>query len=299
MSESMLAEMALTLLRESELSVAIFDDGDVLRFANAGFVQRFHMQPDGRITWADIMRTNHALGRGTRVSGGGDFETWRASARSRRGKQPFRAFEGDRHDGQWHWLTETTLANGWMLCTVMDTTELHRQGRSLRATRDRALHAAQTDALTGISNRAWMQQQLDRLMARPGALTLVALDLDHFKQINDSLGHPAGDAVLRDFARHLQADTRRADSYGRVGGEEFMLLLPDCPMAQAQPIVDRLLGRARTSIPLPEAPRQRYTVSAGLAMRQPGETAQQLVARADAALYQAKREGRDRLVCAA
>ena len=299
MPELMLAEMAHTLLRETEMAVAMFDEADVLRFANEAFVQRFHHQPDGQRTWTDIMRANHAAGQGTRVSGDVDFETWLASARSRRGKQPFRAFEGDLENGQWHWITETTLANGWMLCVVIDTTALHQQGRDLRAMRDRALRAAQTDALTGISNRAYMQQQLAALFVRPNPLVLVMLDLDHFKQINDRHGHPVGDAVLRDFAGHLQAQMRRADRYGRVGGEEFMLLLPDCTMAQAQPIVERLLARARNAVPLPAMPQQRYSVSAGLALRRPGDTAQQLVARADAALYQAKREGRDRLVCAA
>jgi len=285
---------ALALLQASGLIVGIFDGQDILRFANPGFIDAYHVRPDGHSTWVDLMRGNYQRQRGTAVDAK-DFEAWLTSARSRRGKKPFRAFESNNHDGRWIWMTETTLDNGWMLCVASDITALNEDGRSLRQTRDQALRAAQTDALTGISNRKHMTQQLDQLLAQAQPFALVLLDLDHFKRINDQYGHPAGDEVLCDFARHLQASTRRGDGCGRVGGEEFVLLLPGVDAAQAQAIVLRLLERVRTARPLPAIPALRYSTSAGLALHRPGEDLAQLYQRADRALYRAKSAGRDRL----
>lgn len=293
-----MAEMALALLGKSELAVAIYDDADVLRFANEIFVDMFHQRPDDRSTWSDAMRANYAYRRGLVVNNSMDFEAWLASAASRRGKQAFRGFEADLYDGRWIWMTETTLDSGWLLSVAADITNFYQDARALRQVRDHALHLAQTDDLTGISNRTFMMRRLGQLMAMQGPLVVAVLDLDRFKQINDLYGHLGGDEVIRDFARHLQASIRRADSCGRVGGEEFMLLLPDCDLEQAQAIVGLLLERVRAASPLAEAPAQRYTVSAGLALHQPGEGLVQLYQRADDALYQAKREGRDRLMCA-
>ncbi len=184
-----------------------------------------------------------------------------------------------------------------MLCVASDITALSQDGRSLRQTRDQALRAAHTDDLTGISNRAHMLQQAGALIAQGQPLVLVLLDLDHFKGINDRFGHPAGDEVLRDFARQLQASTRRDDGCGRIGGEEFMMLLPGTDLPQARVVVQRLLEHVRAAHPLAEAPAQGYTTSAGLALHRAGECTGALYRRADQALYRAKQAGRDRLVC--
>ena len=291
-----LPAVVLELLQSSAQLIGIFDAQDILRFANPAFVQTFHLHPDGRSTWADMMCANHRDRHGTVVSTQ-DFEAWLASARSRRGKQAFRAFEADLHDGRWIWMAETTLTNGWMLCVGSDITALSQDSRSLRQTRDQALRAALTDALTGIGNRAHILQQADALIAQGQSFVLVLLDLDHFKGINDRYGHPAGDEVLRDFARQLQASTRREDGFGRIGGEEFMMLLPGADLAQASAVVQRLLNRVRASRPLAEAPAQGYTTSAGLAQHHAGECTSVLYRRADQALYRAKQAGRDRLIC--
>lgn len=307
-TETAAGALALPLLALHDASaqlVALFDGHDVLRYANPAFRQAFDAAPDGRTTWADLMRSNQRSGRGSVVSAS-DFEAWLASALTRRGKQPFRAFEADLCDGRWIWMTETVhaLAPGesWMLCVASDITGLRQDGRALRQAHDQALRAAQTDALTGLSNRRHLMQQLEQALARCAArgapLCMAVLDLDHFKQINDQLGHAAGDRVICDFARHLQASTRREDGCGRVGGEEFMLLLPGAELPQAVPIIERLLQRVRLARPLAEAPQRGYTSSVGLAQARAGEGLAELFCRADAALYEAKRAGRDRLVLA-
>lgn len=277
--------------------VALFDDQDVLRYANEAFCQTFHVRPDGRLRWIDLMRANLAQGRGNAAQTA-DEEAWLAAAASRRGKQPFRAFEADLRDGRWIWMSETTHADGWMLCSASDISALKADGRMVRLQRDQALRAAQSDPLTGISNRRHVLQQLDqrlsRLRQQGRAVTLVMLDLDHFKAVNDTLGHDAGDAVIRDFARLLQKNCRRDDGCGRMGGEEFILVLSDVGEAQALAMLDRLQAMVRQSRPLAAHPERSYSFSAGMAMARAEESAAQLCKRADLALYQAKAEGRDR-----
>lgn len=295
--QALIAQRLLALHEASPKLLAVFDNHDVLRFANEAFCQAFDTRPDGCTTWLDMMRRNLRSGRGN-VMSAPDPEAWLAGAASRRGKQPFRAFEADLIDGRWIWMTETMDAQGWMLCSASDITALKIDGRALRQERDRALRAAQTDPMTGISNRAHvlqqMQEQLSRVQIGAGQLAVALLDLDHFKRINDTLGHGAGDAVICDFARQLQASSRRLDACGRMGGEEFVLLLVDVSPEQAQAVIERLLARTRQASPLAEQPRLHYTASAGLTLARPGDTIAELCHRADEALYQAKAAGRDR-----
>ena len=142
----------LRLHDASPLLIAVFDEEDRLRYANPAFRQALGLQPDEFMTWQDLMRLNHRQKVGTHIETK-DFEAWLASARSRRGKRPYRAFEADRTDGRWNLMTESLSPDGWMLCVAVDITDLRADERSLRADRDGAWRAARTDALTGVSNR--------------------------------------------------------------------------------------------------------------------------------------------------
>ncbi|MCV2351569.1 GGDEF domain-containing protein [Paucibacter sp. Y2R2-4] len=297
-----LALQLMTLHADSPQPFALFDPHDVLCFANEAFCQAFDTRPDGQTRWIDMMRANLAKQRGNVVSSS-DQEAWLAAAASRRGKQPFRAFEADLRDGRWIWMSETTHANGWMLCCASDITALKTDDRALRQERDKALRAALTDPLTGISNRRHFMQQLDEQLAefaqQGTPLALAVLDLDHFKSINDSLGHDAGDQVIRNFAHLLQQCSRRGDGCGRMGGEEFMLLMREVDADQVQAILQRLQDQVSASRPLCKHPERGYSFSAGLALAQAGESVEQWCKRADQALYQAKAQGRNRCVLSA
>jgi diguanylate cyclase (GGDEF)-like protein len=148
---------------------------------------------------------------------------------------------------------------------------------------------AHKDALTGVPNRRAWDLELDRELARArrsgGPVVVALLDLDHFKRFNDQHGHQAGDEVLRDAASAWNARMRTGDLLARYGGEEFGVLIPGVSLSEAADIVDRL--RAYTP--------WEQTFSAGVARWDGQETAADLVARADAALYRAKRAGRDRV----
>ncbi len=158
---------------------------------------------------------------------------------------------------------------------------------------------ANTDPLTGLLNRRGFDAgmvallSLARRSGRP--LSVVALDVDHFKRINDTHGHGAGDIVLGRLAASLQARVRRSDVLARVGGEEFVLVLPDTDVTGAATIAQALLQMVAEH---DDPAVGRVTISAGVAgLRGPEEELATLLARADAALYRAKREGRNR-VCA-
>ena len=296
LSPESLALHMLTLQQGSPLLVALFDTDDQLHFANPAFRRSYGLAPDEQITWANLMRKNHALGVGALIQTT-DIEDWLRSVRSRRGKVPFRAFEADLCDGRWIWMTETMRGDGWMLNIGSDITELKISDRILRQARDVALRAAQTDELTGISNRAHIMQQLDQRLeqfhSQQQSCGIALIDLDHFKHINDTYGHPVGDTVLKDFARTVQATLRRHDSLGRVGGEEFMLLFPGTTPTELERIMQRTLTLVSASRPLSDLPTLTYTGSAGLGMVQVHENSAAVFARIDKALYAAKAAGRN------
>jgi diguanylate cyclase len=167
-------------------------------------------------------------------------------------------------------------------------------GRRRALTRPRitaeAIELAQTDPLTDLPNRRAWTELLEREVARVRRfgkpLCVAMVDLDHFKRFNDTHGHVAGDELLRQVARAWSDVIRPTDTMARYGGEEFAVLLPDCGLGDAIVVIERL----RRATPGGER------CSAGVACWDERETPVELVARADARLYEAKAQGRDRVV---
>jgi diguanylate cyclase (GGDEF)-like protein/PAS domain S-box-containing protein len=163
---------------------------------------------------------------------------------------------------------------------------------------------ASTDALTGLANRRHFLALLEQEMARQKrfgepASALLMFDLDHFKQINDSHGHAAGDAVLRRFAELMQASLRKTDRAGRLGGEEFAILLIGADSQGALEFADRLRQQVAAEVVAFETRMLRVTVSVGMTRLSAADATVDIVlARADAALYQAKANGRNRVEAA-
>ena len=168
---------------------------------------------------------------------------------------------------------------------------------------ERALGDAFTDALTGLYNRRYLDEDLARRVAkdatRDGSFAVALLDIDHFKRINDTWGHPAGDAVLRTVAKQIRSFLRTGDVECRYGGEEFLVILPSTSLGDAVLVAERLRrGMQSCELPSPLAA-EKITASLGVAGWVPGEAASSLLGRADQALYLAKRSGRNRVEAAA
>lgn len=287
------------LLETAGVMIAVYDDGDRLRFANRAFRAAWFIGDNETPLWPDLMRRNFNAARGTVISSN-DVEAWLATTCSRRGKTGFRAFETDLHDGRWLWMTETMQPDGWMVCIASDITSIRSDERSLRQDRDKAIKASLTDELTGIPSRRYVMAKLSEFLTegegRESVIGCVAvLDIDNFKYINDRLGHSTGDAVLRDFASTLQKQVRKTDILGRVGGEEFVLILPRTSLSDAESIIARMLASVRLSRPLSEQASFRYTFSAGIAAAMLRSPADDVYRRADLALYAAKMRGRNQI----
>lgn len=158
-----------------------------------------------------------------------------------------------------------------------------------------------TDPLTGCYSRRGMIGRLQAEQERAGRLErtccICLMDFDHFKRINDDLGHPAGDAVLRQGMNFVANVLRKYDTLFRYGGEEFLFCLPDTPLADAEQVIERVRASLeKLPIMLPNKRKMHVTASFGLADIQQGKPVEDTIARADSALLQAKSEGRNRVV---
>jgi diguanylate cyclase (GGDEF)-like protein/PAS domain S-box-containing protein len=195
-------------------------------------------------------------------------------------------------DGTWHWLrwsSQLSPDESMIYARAADVTEL----KQIEAEREELLvkvqEMARHDSLTGLPNRRALEEQLPQAMARSrrdrSPLSVAILDIDHFKDYNDTHGHLAGDEVLRACARAWDSVLRAEDTIVRFGGEEFLVLLPGTSVEQAGEIIERL----RMETPMEQ------TCSAGLAGWDYAESIDDLLGRADQALYLAKASGRNQL----
>lgn len=198
-------------------------------------------------------------------------------------------------DGSWHWLRSSSSLSAdeqLIYARSTDVTDLKR----IEAEREQLLGEveglARSDPLTGLPNRRALDEGMPRELARArraeSPLCLAVIDLDRFKAFNDANGHLAGDELLRECAVAWDSELRGEDLLVRFGGEEFLVVMPACTIEQGEEIVERL----RAAMP------QEQTCSVGLAAWDFVETMDELLGRADAALYEAKEGGRDRMVAA-
>ena len=187
------------------------------------------------------------------------------------------------------------------LVAVQDVTGLTDAMAALRQARDEARRRASTDGLTGIANREHFLETATREIAlarRHGReLSLLALDVDRFKAVNDTHGHAAGDAALVSLVRSCETALREGDVVGRLGGDEFAVLLPETSSAVAGHVASRLHHALSDAGVEWQGRRLPLEVSVGVASLGPeGDTLDALLGRADRALYEAKRQGRNRVV---
>jgi diguanylate cyclase (GGDEF)-like protein len=201
-------------------------------------------------------------------------------------------------------LTHFVLGATALIAVTVLTGEMSKLRLRLKSQKEELMAAVSTirtlatiDELTSLANRRYMNEVLqseERRQGRPGENICIALlDSDHFKKINDNYGHAGGDAVLRTFAAAARAELRSADVLARWGGEEFLLLLPDTDIHEAQRVLRRMAERVG-AIRIPDLNVAiRITFSGGVVQRAAGEPFTETIRRADEATYRAKSAGRD------
>lgn len=188
-----------------------------------------------------------------------------------------------------------------LLARVRTQIKRKRHGDFLRSTLEESVELAITDGLTGLFNRRYMEGHLRTLvrdaLATGRRVSVLLADIDHFKHVNDTYGHDVGDTVLREFAQRLRRNTRGVDLACRLGGEEFLVIMPDTDMARAYQVGERLRACiAADPFGIGGDRRIRVTASVGLATLDSAEdTPESMYKRADNALYAAKRRGRNRV----
>lgn len=317
-------------LRLSENGLAVLDKHNHFIFYNHTFAKMFGFvdQDMAGRHFDDMMHFAFTHKQGPKI----DHETieeWLELIHANQRKSAFRRFEVDLVDGSWLQLSEQVYHNGDMVIVCTDITQLKQVEFALRNAQTELNRLALTDELTGIANRRHFFQQLEheikRLSRLQLPLCLVMMDIDYFKLVNDRYGHQVGDKILQHFTQFISARTRPYDIFGRFGGEEFALLLPETSVDVAQKIVTRMmLALANEDISAIVADFH-YQFSAGVSALTPVIThhaieencgilalqsvsspieigsqcrsdAEKLVAEADKALYHAKTTGRNRVV---
>lgn len=195
-------------------------------------------------------------------------------------------------------LRATNSAIEHICLIIYDVTSVAANKQQLQTVNQQLQHLSRTDRLTGLSNRGYWEECLQHEYARhrryQSMAALVMFDIDHFKAVNDTFGHPAGDKVIQAVAEVIREQIRDTDYAGRYGGEEFVVLLPDIDTLGAIVFAERLRQRIASLVVTYENQAIPFTISLGVAdLSFPTDGHKQLIERADQALYASKKGGRN------
>lgn len=286
---------------KSETGLAVIDTDDRFLYCNPTFISMFGLEdysPVGRthdelLAWLFTHRIGSCKGNAT-------LEEWLAQVHSLYRMHTYHSSEVDLINGTWVLVAQQEYSSGKIVTVCTDITRSKKAELALRATHAELERLAMTDELTGVSNRRHFLSQLEserqRALRYKHHVSLAMVDLDHFKQVNDRYGHPAGDEVLKHFSGLLRRHMRCEDVVGRLGGEEFALLMPETSPSGAQTVLERIrqeLAQAQLDF---IAPGFGYTFSAGVAeliQSEPQSACNHWIHEADQALYLAKAGGRN------
>ncbi len=298
-----LAGLLLQYAGLSENGIAVLDAENRFVYYNPTFAQMFDFADQSMMckTHGELMEWMYTQQRGSNIEWA-NLQDWLEYAGSRQRSVPFRSFEVDLKGGRWILMTEQVCPDGELVMFCSDITRQKETENALKKAHDDIERLALTDDLTGVPNRRNFMQQLTQEVSRTRRsaqpFCLAMLDLDFFKKVNDQFGHAAGDEVLKHFATFVRRHLRAEDVLGRLGGEEFAVLLPNSSLPVALPVLNRVLERLQAE----RLPQVRvdfsYTFSGGLVQygQAPGKSGSELLALADQALYAAKDKGRNRIV---
>jgi len=281
--------------------IGIFDDNDILIYCNPTLASMFDLTPDlatGK-TFEAIIEHNYQTKSGLNIET--DYlPDWLDVAKRLRRSKKFRSFEVDFHNGRHFLVTEHTSRDHSILTFCSEITLQKNTEKELHKLNQVLFYQASHDSLTNILNRHSFYEKADIELSRAHrinhTIAFFMFDLDHFKLINDTFGHQGGDVVLKEFSIIVQSQLRDYDIFGRVGGEEFALFLPEIDEATAESVGNRILEKVRRIKSPGPLESLKVSVSAGMVMsNDDSRDLMQLAKCADEALYKSKYCGRDRL----
>ncbi|MDX2322377.1 MAG: sensor domain-containing diguanylate cyclase [Moritella sp.] len=281
--------------------VAIFDDNDRVIYCNESMAKLYGDTAELALnkTFSELIKQCFHRAAGINIESD-NVDKWLIAANKKRRSVPFRSFETDTQDGRWHLITEQVVSGGILYVSSTDITEKKHTEMQL-AILSKELHKrASTDELTSISNRHnfYEMAEIEFHNAQIGhqPLTLILIDIDNFKLINDNLGHAAGDAALKAFAHNTKGKLRTRDLFGRIGGDEFSIILPNTDTKESLIIAERLRNTIATMTIRHKE--QCFQLTASIGIVQASLTMlsiHDVINAADKALYQAKSEGRNKV----
>ncbi|WP_108127497.1 diguanylate cyclase [Saccharospirillum mangrovi] len=289
-------------LEATQVGINICDSDDRFIYCNPACAKLFNL-PVERIlgrSWFDVMRHAYAE-KSILAIDTDDIEAWLDKARHNRQFDGYRTFELDTRDGRWFLCSEYRHPSGSLVFQATENTRQKRLELQLIETKRQLEELVSHDDLTGLFNRRYFLEELNRTLTQTDPQfsdsSLLMIDLDYFKSINDNYGHASGDWVLQEFSHMLPELLRPYDQAARIGGEEFAVFLPGTQSVEGQRIAERI-RKAVAEHNWPDIDDDfQLTLSIGGITCRPGVVApDELLARADKALYQAKSSGRNRVV---
>lgn len=228
------------------------------------------------------------------------IDNWFKYAKNKRRSEKYRRFEIDLHDGRWFQISEQLVHKNCIVMISTDITDKKNAESRLTEMSQELFLLATTDSLTNIYNRRHFMEQASieqkRCQREKAGYALLMLDLDYFKAINDGYGHACGDAVLKEVANTIKQELRTYDLLGRIGGEEFAILLSNTDKGSALTIAERVRISVANSEVKCNSQRLKATVSIGVALdHNANKSLESLFLSADKLLYQAKNNGRNQV----
>lgn len=282
-------------------AIGIFDENDQVVFCNQSFAEIFAQSEAStlNLTFEQLIRSCFDRKAGVKIDST-CINTWLEMAAEKRRSSSYRSFEIDTCDDRWFRLSEMMVGE-FLFTYATDITASKNLELELVQTKNKLQQLAATDHLTGIYNRRQFnklaEQELLRCERNKLPATLVLLDIDNFKHVNDTYGHACGDAVLVGFTDRLKGELRSYDIFARIGGEEFAILLPEASDEEALKIAIRYLNKISDVPFYYEGEYIHATVSIGLSESYPQiKTLDYALKSADRRLYQAKQSGRNQVV---
>lgn len=271
---------------------AIFSSDGTVVYCNTPFAKIYGLdkhEAEGKNNY-DLLKNAWSKNKGVKIESD-NFENWYKNLKKTYDSKNINHFETDLVDGRWFKMTRINLSNNYIMTYGTEITDIKSNQLCLE-------NAAMKDPLTGLMNKRafekYFHEEIEISRAHKSSLSIMMIDIDHFKKINDSYGHAKGDKILVEFSDKINSTLRTTDSIYRVGGEEFVVLLPETNMELARIIAFRINKNIDNHVFLENDINLNVTVSIGISSID-GKVipAQDLLEQADLALYKAKNSGRN------